>query len=187
MSTDYPAPPQEMTWQNVLDDHAATIGYNLNCVQVGQIVTFYPSTQTADVRLMIQRVFQGKATEYPLLPAVPVFTLTGGVGRVSCPIAPGDPCIVLFNDRDLDSWWLSGQALPPNSARSHDFSDGLALVGVRPKSQALSSYDTSSIEIAHPSIKLTGNVTVSTGATGSFSTADGQVVTVVSGIITNIA
>ncbi|CAK9250669.1 unnamed protein product [Sphagnum jensenii] len=46
------------------------------------------------------------------------------------PIAQGDQCLILFNDRSIDNWFTSGQVQPLASSRLHSFSDGIALVGL---------------------------------------------------------
>jgi hypothetical protein len=53
------------------------------------------------------------------------------------PIKKGDYCIVLFCDRNFSIWWDSGAETGPESERKHSLSDGLAIVGVNPKSSPL--------------------------------------------------
>jgi hypothetical protein len=80
----------------------------------------------------------GSVIDFPLLTDVPVFILSGGNTHVSMPIVAGDFCIVLFNDRDIDTWWLSGKKDVPNSNRAHAIADGIALIGIRPQSSLIS-------------------------------------------------
>jgi hypothetical protein len=68
---------------------------------------------------------------YPVLVNCPVFFATGGGFVVTMPVAVGDPCLLLFNDRDIDTWFSTGAIAPPNTSRAHDLSDGFALVGFR--------------------------------------------------------
>jgi len=87
----------------------------------------------------------------------------------------------------MDSWYTSGQTgNAPNTTRTHSLSDGVALVGLFSGKNPLSTYSMLGIEINHPSVQVNGNLHVSTGASGSFSTVDGATVTVANGIITNI-
>jgi hypothetical protein len=80
--------------------------------------------------------------DYPVLTDVPVFILSGGGFAVTFPVAAGDTCLVCFNDRDLDSWFQSNSAVPPNSARMHSLSDGLALVGFRSLANPVTTFST---------------------------------------------
>ena len=138
-------PINEPGLRSVLDGERLVAFSNLNKVQVGIIQSFNPSKQSATVQLVIQRAVYNTPMEgslvppdptiyvYPLLVDVPVFVLAGGIGYIQMPILAGDPCIVLFNDRDLDPWWTNGTTgAPPNSARLHSLADGIALVGIRP-------------------------------------------------------
>jgi hypothetical protein len=138
-------PINEPGLRSVLDAERQVAFSNLNKVQVGIIQSFNPAKQSVTVQLVIQRAVYNAPMEgslvppdpviypYPLLVDVPVFVLTGGSAYVAMPIAAGDPCVVLFNDRDLDPWWTNGTTgAPPNSARLHSLADGIALVGIRP-------------------------------------------------------
>lgn len=118
--------------RDVLDVHKADIMRSINCVQIGKIDTYTAATRTADVSLVFKRLLpDGTKIDYPQLKDCPVFILSGGASRFSMPIETGDTCLVLFNDRDIDTWHLSGQTQVPNTARTHSVSDGFVLVGVQ--------------------------------------------------------
>ncbi len=61
--------------------------------------------------------------EYSVLLNVPVYFPSGGGFTLTFPIAKGDECIVLFNDRNIDDWVTHGAGLPPATGRLHDLSD----------------------------------------------------------------
>ena len=61
----------------------------------------------------------------PLLRDVPVFM------PVSFEVNPGDPCLLVFADCDIDNWLESGQAEEPASGRMHSLSDAFAFVGFK--------------------------------------------------------
>ena len=60
---------------------------------------------------------------YPVLSDVPVFM------PVPFEVNPGDACLVIFADIDIDAWFESGEPQEPKSARKHALSDGFAFVG----------------------------------------------------------
>lgn len=125
---------------------------SLNCVSVGTIQSFDAQTQTAEVSINLYRTIIGTGQpdtfmEYPLLLNCPVSFLFGGAGSLTFPVQKGDSCILLFCDRDMDTWLASGQVSPPNSLRMHDISDAIAIVGVRPSTRALSNYVTDGVEL----------------------------------------
>lgn len=120
----------------------------LNCHQVGEIATFDAATQTATVQLKMLRLIGTQSVAYPILTHCPVMVLSGGNGRLTFPIESGDPCLVLFNDRDLDNWFDSGASAVPNSYRTHSLSDGLVIVGFRNLANKLTGISTTDTELS---------------------------------------
>lgn len=168
----------------LLNAHRDELFASLNCHQTGTIVSFDQDKQTAVVQLNAQRVVydrpqttneglqqQPRIVDYPLLTDVPVFFASGGNARLTLPIAQGDTCIVLFNDRDLDAWWASGQVVPPNSPRMHSLSDAMAIVGIRSQGNKVSDYSATDAELrfgdAFVSIKPDGTITIEVAADGA--------------------
>jgi hypothetical protein len=172
----------------LLDQVIDRVKTSINCVSIGKITTFYPTTQTADIQLMYRGVnlYDGSTTEMLPLVKCPVVCLNGGNGALTFPIASGDTCLVFFNDREIDSWYVSNTINTPASVRTHDLNDGIALVGIRSELNPLSSYRLDGIELKHPGIYATGNFVPQAGATGSFTTSSGETVIVNNGIITAI-
>lgn len=129
---------------------------NLNCHQVGEIVSFNAGNQTAEISVKMTYVVNDEILEYPLLIDCPCVVLGGGKGRVTFPITAGDSCLVLFNDRDIDNWFSSGQKMPPRTDRKHSFSDAIAIVGPRNMQNKITDYFADGVEIKHgnSSIKL---------------------------------
>lgn len=160
-------------WQTLSDPNLgellsqvrAEMFYNFNCHQLGRVVSFDTATQSASVQLAVLRMVPSPKTNppqyvtktYPVLVQVPVFIASGGTGRLTFPIIPGDPCLVLFNDRDIDNWWSTGNTAAPNTPRAHDLSDGLALVGFRNKANKIATYNGTDAELAYAGGRLTIN------------------------------
>lgn len=170
---------------------------------------------TIDVQPVIQRVVDGQAIDLPLFPDVPPIFLQGGSSYDAHPITAGDYCLLLINERCFDRWYAGDDGQPPLEFRMHDYSDGFALVGVNPASMAKTipttierfgdstvtgawvhtgSYDLTGPLTVNGSTTTIGNTDSTTysvnntpGWTGSFATGDARTVTVVSGLITNVA
>jgi len=124
--------------KDVLDRTKSDVFYGLNCVQVGKIISFNAEKNTASIQIAMKRqLATGEIVDYPPLQDCPVMVLTGGTSFLSLPIAPGDPCLVLFNDRDIDTWYATGEVNVPPTPRAHSLADGFAIVGVRNQSNAL--------------------------------------------------
>lgn len=91
---------------------------------VGSIVKYDPGKRTVDVQPMVR----GKTKENPpLLMDVPVWF----PGSFTYDVNVGDECLVVFVDNCIDAWWQSGTVSSPITARAHDMSDGIAIVGLR--------------------------------------------------------
>ncbi len=167
----------------------AQVFNQLNCHQVGTVVNFYPTTQTADIQLGMQRLVPDHSSNPPqwktapgaLLPSVPVFVLNGGGGTLTFPVATGDTCLVLFNDRDLGNWITTGntQAVPPSS-RAHNLSDGLAIVGFHNLANKLIGYSTTDAVLQN------GGSSVSMGAKVGISNASTSLLNVLLAMNTQI-
>lgn len=158
----------------LLNQQVSQIFYALNCHEVAKIVSFDATKQTATVQIQVLRQLNDKQMAYPLLTDCPVFFNTGGNAALTMPIADGDTCLVLFNDRDLDNWFTSGSNVMPNSTRSHDLSDGLVIVGFRNLANVLSDYSSTDPELRNADgrfgIGTNGKISLR-NSSGSFLTA----------------
>lgn len=141
-----PFSPIPKGFLGVLDQYAQNLLSNLHCHKLGRINSFDATKQTATVEIVGKIAMGGKELDYPLLTDCPVWVAQGGGARLTFPIQKGDSCILFFNDRDIDNWYVSGNAHTPNSYRMHDINDGLVLVGFNPQTATLSSYATAATE-----------------------------------------
>lgn len=170
-------PPDLNTWGDAL---LARIFNQLNCHLLGTVAAFHADTQTADIQPVIQRLVpdystnppQWVAKTMPLLQGVPVFIPSGGGGTLTFPVAPGDAALVLFNDRDMGNWFVSGSAnTPPPTQRAHNLSDGLALIGFRNLTTALAGYSTTDAVLQNggSQISLATQVRIANQATSLYT------------------
>lgn len=143
---------------SLLDAQKADIFSTFHCIQIGKIEKVTPAEQTVEVTLQIRRpAADGSSAAIPLLVDVPYFVLQGGGAYIDMPIAAGDYCIVLFNDRDIDVWWSTANLADPATSRKHDLSDGIAIVGINPKT-AVRDMDGEKLRVINPDgIELNGN------------------------------
>lgn len=135
------------TLTRVLD---AAIAQGLAGVRVAvpaEVIDFDSATQTATVQpLLSDLIFEGGGTvgtvvQLDPINAVPVqFPGAGGFAE-TWPVAPGDPCLLVFADRSLDVWYERGGIVDPIDERRHDLSDAFAILGVRSKPGKLADFD----------------------------------------------
>ena len=110
----------------------------INCVAIGRIDKVNYDEQTVEAFIVYKRLLDnGQVKAYPLLLDVPFFVLQGGASFIEMPIVKGDYCILLFCDRNFSTWWDSANEKEPESLRKHSLSDGIALVGINPKTKVM--------------------------------------------------
>lgn len=148
MSAAWPTTPP--TFYDAMQLLKRDIFTSLNCMKIGQIQSYDPATSTAAVQVLCKRVLaSGLIQDYPLLLDCPVFTLQGGGGAIQLPIAAGDHCLLIFSDRNLDSWFQTGAANPPPDGRCHDLSDAVALVGLNSLTNPAPTVPASTMRLAY--------------------------------------
>ncbi|MFW6031643.1 MAG: Gp138 family membrane-puncturing spike protein, partial [Myxococcota bacterium] len=118
---------------------------DLRVATPGQIRSYDPSAQTADVQPQIRRELRRLSDErervfddMPIIPNVPVCFPRFGPWFVSFPIADGDYCLLLVCDQDLTRWREQGRTGDPYMPSSHHISDAVAVPGLFPEAAALS-------------------------------------------------
>lgn len=119
----------------------------LNCHAIATIQNFNSADQTVTATMNYVKTYYQEndkfvmvpvTIQYPILLDCPLIILGGGKATLTFPISPGDECLVLFNDRDIDNWFAGSPPGPVATSRLHSFSDGLVLVGF----PDIASYDT---------------------------------------------
>lgn len=165
-------PIVEPTLIETLQALKADVNKNLYCHIPGKIQSFDPTEKTASVQLLFVLQFPtGQTMNYQVLTKVPVFTPQGGGGAFQAPIAKGDPCLVVFADRNIDAWFQNGSAAVPFDnaggapGRMHDLSDGMAFVGFNSLADALPMYSSDELRMIMNASKVaiskaTGLVTI---------------------------
>lgn len=140
-------PIAEPSLKDLLDAHKKDILLSTNCHAIATVFSFTPqdsgnglakitATMNYKKSFTVQQPNGGFVTQvqnYPALVDCPAIVLGGGPVSLQMPIASGDQCLILFNDRDLTTWWASpeGAASALPSSRLHSFSDAIALVGFK--------------------------------------------------------
>jgi Phage protein Gp138 N-terminal domain len=189
-------PTANPTLPDVLNALRTSIVVGMNCHAIGTVQSFYEAmpngesnglycvTATLDyVQTTYQKLpngtYQAVTEPYPLVIDAPVLMLGGGLTQVSVPVAKGDPCLILFNDRDLNNWFSGARNAPVATARAHSFADAIALVGFSRTPLQSSTHmlmTNGSAEVGVPSsgaaqVRIANQVTTLATALGSLITA----------------
>lgn len=112
--------------QALADTHTATIA------RVTKV-----NTSTVNCRPVISRVVDGQKIDLPEFIEVPPLFLQGGGSYTAHPIAVGDYCLLVITERCFDRWYGGQDYQAPLEFRMHDYSDGIAIVGVNPLAGAI--------------------------------------------------
>jgi hypothetical protein len=129
----------------------------------GVIVKFDPEAQTATVQPLINQVMADGTTQpLPVLQDVPVSFPRGGGFVLTFPVSEGDECQLVFNDRCIDGWWVSGNPSAPLDYRIHDLSDATAQVGIASQPNVVPGFDMGAVALR----KLDGSAYMKIDAAG---------------------
>jgi hypothetical protein len=135
--------------KELLDIVKHDIFATLNCHRLGKVESVNLAQNTLSATISSKWTQDdGTVIEYPLLVDVPYMFLTGGQASITMPIEKGDDCLLLFNDRDIDNWFV-GNTTAPNTPRLHSLSDGLAIVGFRNQTTKISDYPADCIRLKY--------------------------------------
>jgi len=154
---------------DLLEAHKKEIMLSFNCHHIGIVESFNADKQTVTASIAYKRtrlkrqssgVYTEEEIKYPLLIDCPVVILRGGVASLTLPIKKGDTCLLLFNDRDIDRWFESGQLQAPATSRLHSFTDAMALVGIFHSENSLEDYDETRVALNHGDAKIAVGGTV---------------------------
>lgn len=141
--------PLNPTLTDVLAVFEKHLNLTFKCHDVGIIESFDTETQTATVKIAYKKVFyqvtnsvyKRNVVDYTPIITCPVFFAGGGTASQTFPVAQGDECLILFNDRDIDAWWAGSNSSEPDTPRTHSYSDALVIVGFRSKPNAIQNFD----------------------------------------------
>lgn len=147
--------PKNIVWykpklSDVLDGHKDDVMLELNCHAIGTIESFNSVNQTATATINYQKVVYQRTSgnlyspvlvAYPLLVDCPCQFPFGGNGGFTTPPVKGDECLVVFNDRDIDAWFVGQKNQAPNTARLHSFADALIILGIKSLPNVIQNFD----------------------------------------------
>ena len=155
-------------------------GKELNCMRVGIIQNFYADDLTADVLIANKKTINlnsdgtQNVRNYALIRAKVCYCTP----YITYPLKAGDECILLFSDREIESWFVNGNVNAEIYPRLHDLTDAIAIVGLRSLPNMISIltnalhlfYGSSDIQILENQININStllNIVGNTAQTGN--------------------
>lgn len=181
-----------------------------NCMRIGIIKAFYPEDLTVDVLIANKKTIGLNADgtqitqDYALIRAKICYCnpfITFPLTQSEESLTLGEECIVLFSDREIESWFINGDVNPEGYPRMHDLTDAVAIVGIRSLPKMINIladclnlfYGQSNIALSEDHINITSptvqisNLQAMNGASGNIVDSNGKILAKVEyGIITEI-
>ena len=108
---------------------------NLHTATIAKVTAV--QEKTISVQPVINRVVDGMSIQLPQFTKVPPLFMQGGGSYTAHPIAVGDYCLLILTERCFDRWYSGSDFQDPAEFRMHDYSDGIAIVGINPTAGAL--------------------------------------------------
>lgn len=156
----------------LLADARRDIFLNLKCHDIAKIIEVDFEKQTLKAEINYRRTMMRRNTtktspknkerfeyvpreeDYPVLIDVPFFVMKGGDAFLNIPIEVGQDCMVLYNDRAIDDWFISGKKSTLSSNRLHSMADAVALVGISSMKDLIAGYDATRIGLVKGQSKV---------------------------------
>lgn len=118
---------------NSIDTATKSLAQNFDCVRIGIIQDFFPENLTASV-LIVNKYLKNlnadgtqNVMDFPLIYAKVCYCSP----FETFPLKQGDECLLLFSDREIESWFINGGVNPEKYPRMHDKTDAIAICGLR--------------------------------------------------------
>lgn len=176
---------------------------DLNCMRIGIVQEFFPKDLTAKVKIAGKKQLNMNADgTQNVQEFTPIYAKVCYCNPYETfPLKPGDECLLLFSDREIESWFITGEAQPEGHTRMHALTDAVAIVGLRSLPKMISIladclnlfYGGSNIAVANDVININSslvqaeNFQAMNGASGNIVDTDGKTLAKVEyGIITEI-
>lgn len=121
----------------------------LNCHNIGKIIEFEPETQTCTIQLMQQEQLGDNIYTPAPLTEVPLILYGVEGAHITLPNPVGSICLVLFLDRNIDAFMRTGEIYTPETKRTHDYTDCVALTTFKTLVNPIENYDTEAISIIY--------------------------------------
>ncbi len=136
---------------HLLDLYKKESDLDFSCHHLATIQSFDSEKQTVKVTINYKQTFVKfennsqkyvqTLQDYPVIQDCPLIVLGGGNTRITFPVKAGDQCLLLFNDRDIDTWYQGSTTSPNSTPRLHSFSDCIALIGPNNLNTIIENYD----------------------------------------------
>ena len=124
----------------------------LNCHNIGKIIEYDSTTQTCTVQLMQLKQFANSYIEPVPITNVPLIIYGAGNAFITLPDPVGSTCLLMFLDRNSDNFMQTGEMYTPETTRTHDFTDCIAITTFSTLNNPIQNYNNDAISIIYNKI-----------------------------------
>lgn len=159
-------PSRKSTLESVINTAIDTKLKDVHTNLPGQIISFDPIEQLADIQPQLKRNINGELFNLPVLSQVPVRFLKSGAFSISFPLAEGDEVDIFVLERSIDNWLEDGGIQAPNDIRKFDLSDAYAVPILYSQANKITNFDADNMVIRNTAndtkitIKPSGEVVI---------------------------
>ena len=134
----YQQAPSNFNLQETLEAWKRAIFLELNCHAIATVQSVDTGRQVLTAQMNYGKTFAQAGPngdviavqkDYAILVDCPFIIMGGGGASLTFPVAQGDECVIMFNDRDIDNWFAGASRGSVATNRAHSFADAMALVG----------------------------------------------------------
>ena len=173
MSSNFIGLHSEPTLYSTLQSFQDNLLYSkINCCRIGIVEEFYGDSLQVKVNVANKMVLGLKndgsqvLQEYAPITAKVCYAGNG----ISYPLKKGDAGIILFNDREIESWYINGEINQLSYDRCHNMTDAIFIVGMFAQPNLANAqfvenclhifYGTKGIKITNSGIEIDGDLKV---------------------------
>lgn len=121
----------------------------------GTIESYDNTSQKAEVILGVRKILlNGKTLSLPKLVEVPVLFPGSATAGIHFPMNKGDSVLIIFCERSIDNFLLTGKESNPVINRKHSLTDSVAIPGLLPFNKTSVSENNTDVIIIHKNAKV---------------------------------
>jgi len=164
--------------ESVISTAIDTALKEVHTILPGQIISFDPVEQLADIQPQLKRNVDGKLINLPVLSGVPIRFLKSGDFTITFPLKENDEVAVYIIERSIDNWLEDGGLQSPNDYRKFDLSDAYAVPVLYSQAQKIADFDPDNMVIkstngnAKITLKTDGTILMETTGNTEITSAE---------------
>jgi len=161
--------------ESVISTAIDTALKEVHTIMPGQIISFDPVEQIADIQPQLKRNVDGELINLPVLSGVPVRFLKSGDFTITFPLKENDEVSVYVIERSIDNWFEDGGLQSPNDYRKFNLSDAYAVPVLYSQAQKINDFDPDNMVIK--STNGNAKITLKTDGTIEMETSGETIIT----------